>query len=267
MSKTIIITGSTDGIGKLTAHKLAAAGHEIILHGRNPEKLASVIQEIETETGSDKVCGYVADLADLSAVKHLGEQLATNHPRIDVLINNAGVYTLGSSAGNAGTDLRFLVNYLAPVVLTKALLPVLKNSTAPRVINLSSAAQAAVSLTALRGEQSLGDQSAYAQSKLALTMWNNAMAQQHPDVTFIAVNPGSLLNTKMVREAFGRHYAPADKGAQILVSLATDSKHNSQSGKYFDNDRGSYGSAHSDATDAGKTAQLMQVTEEILGEI
>jgi len=144
------------------------------------------------------------------------------------------------------------------------LLPTLKAGDQPRVINLSSAAQAPVSLNAVVGKEALGDQAAYAQSKLALTMWNTQMAKTNLDITFIAVNPGSLLNTKMVQEAYGKHWAPADKGADILVELATDPKHVRMSGKYFDNDNGNYAYASPDAYEQVKIDQLMETANVVI---
>jgi len=149
-------------------------------------------------------------------------------------------------------------------LLTSALLPSMTESSDPRVISLSSAAQASVSLEALNGNVALRDQDAYAQSKLALLMWSFAMANVHPDITFVAVNPGSLLNTKMVREAYGKHWSPADKGADILVDLATTEEHSTMSGKYFDNDNGAYGRAHPDAYDQSKIGALMEVTSTLI---
>ncbi len=266
MSKTILITGSTDGIGKLAAFNLAKAGHNVIFHGRNARKLEAVMGELREESADVNISGYVADLSDLSAVRNMAEAVKASHPKIDVLINNAGVFLSGSPRDDKGMDIRFVVNYLAPILLTQELLPVLAAGNATRVINVSSAAQLPVSLSDLQGGQVLADQAAYAQSKLAFTMWNSAMAERHQGLTFIAVNPGSLLNTKMVQEAFGKYWSPADKGADILVELATSAKHSTMSGKYFDNDRGSYGPAHADAYDEAKINQLLQLTGEMLND-
>lgn len=133
-----------------------------------------------------------------------------------------------------------------------------------RIINLSSAAQATVSMNALNGTETIDTQNSYAQSKLALTMWSFHLAKKHPSITTIAVNPGSLLNTKMVQEAYGQFWAPADKGSSILFQLATDEKHLSDSGKYFDNDKGSFSNAHSDAYDQEKIDLLLSETNKIV---
>jgi len=262
--KTILITGSTDGIGKLTATKLAKAGHQVLLHGRSPEKLKSTIEAIQKESNNKNVSGYVADLSNLSNISAMIQQITTKVSKIDVLINNAGVFKSSIALNEDGYDLRLVVNYFAPYLLTNGLLPILKNSESPRLINLSSAAQAAVSLEAISGNEALSSQEAYAQSKLALTMWSFAFAQANPAITTIAVNPGSLLNTKMVQEAYGRHWSSADKGADILYDLALLEKYKHHSGEYFDNDKGDFNEAHPDAYDEEKIAQLLAQTAKII---
>lgn len=264
MKKKIFITGSTDGIGKLAATELAKEGHAVILHGRNSEKLESVLTEVQEATGNTEITGYTADLSDLNAVHEMTQKIKQDFLQLDVLINNAGVFLSKSPRLENGMDLRLVVNYLAPVLLTEELLPILRVAGTPRVISLSSAAQAPVSIEALKGQRNLSDQDAYAQSKLALLMWSFDMASRNKDLTFIAVNPGSLLNTKMVQEAYGKHWAPADKGADILVELATGVEHAEMSGEYFDNDRGGYGPAHPDAYVEGKISELIETTNTLL---
>lgn len=234
MTKTILITGSTDGIGLLTAKTLAAADHTVILHGRSAEKLDAAAELV----GGDVVT-YVADLSSLPATAQMAEAVATNHDRIDVLINNAGVFKTSSPTLPNGHDIRFVVNTLAPHVLTVALLPLLRKNG--RVISLSSAAQAAVDLTALSGETRLDDMGAYAQSKRAVTLWSADMAAKHPNgPVFVAVNPGSLLASKMVKEGFGVAGKDLQIGADILCRLALDDEFAGASGRYWDNDAGDF---------------------------
>lgn len=266
MKRIIFITGSTDGIGKLAAIQLAGDGHRLCVHGRSAEKLAKVVAEIKQESDNENVNGFVADLSDLTATRQMARQVKAELPKIDVLINNAGVYSSRNSVNAQGFDLRFAVNYLAPYVLTKELLPLLQKGKGPRLINLSSAAQAPVSTAGLSGKKRLPEQEAYAQSKLALTMWSFYLAQKYPDVSVIAVNPGSLLNTKMVREAFGIHWSPAGKGADILYDLAVSVDYRGITGKYFDNDRDTFGQAHPDAYDQQKVDQLIDMTEQLLAD-
>ncbi|MEM6360180.1 MAG: SDR family NAD(P)-dependent oxidoreductase [Bacteroidota bacterium] len=262
--KTILITGSTDGIGKLTAMKLAKAGHHVIIHGRNKKKLQTTIKELVGVSDQSRVSGYVADLSDLKSVENFGIQIATNYTKLDILINNAGVFRSPVSKNNQGLDIRLAVNYLAPFILTNDLLPLIKKSEEPRIINLSSAAQASVSLKALAGTEKIGIQEAYAQSKLAITMWSFWLANQEPNLNVIAVNPGSLLNTKMAMEAYGQFWAPVDKGANILVKLTTEPKKENHSGQYFDNDKGDFNQAHLDAYNNILISSLISETEKII---
>ncbi len=262
--KTILITGSTDGIGKLVAIQLAQQGHQLLIHGRNPEKLERTVAEIIEKTENNKIQGFVSDLSDFKSIESFVKQVTSTYESIDVLLNNAGVFKSKTEKNKQGLDIRFVVNYFAPYLLTNSLIPLLQKSTKPRIINLSSAAQAPVSLAALAGTQSLSQQEAYAQSKLALTMWSFYLAKIVTDISVIAVNPGSLLNTKMVQEAYGQYWSSADKGASILSDLATSKKYDDSSGKYFDNDNEAFANAHQNAYDSTMIQQLISTTDLIL---
>jgi NAD(P)-dependent dehydrogenase (short-subunit alcohol dehydrogenase family) len=266
--KTILITGSTDGIGKLVASKLAQDQHQIILHGRNSEKLGKTIAEIKELSNNENISGVLSDLSDFDSIKTMLIELNSSTPKIDVLINNAGVFKSSVQQNKDGLDLRFAVNYFAPYILTNGLLPLLKKSDAPRVINLSSAAQSPVAINALLGAEKLTEQAAYAQSKLALTMWSFNFAKANPEIITIAVNPGSLLNTRMANEAYGQHWSPATKGSDILYELAIEAEYKNHSGEYFDNDQGNpkgdFADAHNDAYDQEKINTLLTETDNIL---
>jgi len=265
MKKTILVTGSTDGIGKLAAIKLAKDGHEVYVHGRNAEKLAKVIEEVKAESNNENVSGFIADFSDLDAVKQMAQQVNSQLAKLDVLINNAGVFNSPAALNKDGFDLRFVVNYFAPYVLTNELIALLRKGETPSIINLSSAAQSPVSYEVLAGKAEAGTRETYSQSKLALTMWSFDLAKKLSDIAVIPVNPGSLLNTQMVREAFGKFWSPADKGGDILYDLAVSEKYKGMTGKYFDNDKGSFGDAHPDAYDETKIEKLIGTTDEILG--
>ena len=266
MRKIIFITGSTDGIGKLAAQRFAKDGHTVIIHGRNPNKVDALVKEMQKAHGKDQIRGFVADLTDLDAVRTLGETMVKELSHLDVVINNAGVFKSPQIITEAGLEMRMVVNFLAPVLLTETILPLLKKGTLPRLINLSSAAQAKVNPALLLRKSQVSAQEAYAQSKLAITMWSMQMAKQNPDLTVIPVNPGSLLNTRMVREGYGTFWSPADKGSDILFDLAINAVHADRSGNYFDNDQGSYGRAHGDAYRPEQISQLMKVADSILAE-
>lgn len=265
MKKTILITGSTDGIGKLAAEKLAKAGHELYLHGRKPEKLAACVRELRAATGNNDIEGFVADLSDLGKVSELAAEVLAKLEKLDVLINNAGVFHSPRQLNDAGIDMRYAVNYLAPFQLTNDLLPLIKKGSKARIINLSSAAQTSVDLDVLMGKKRDSVQATYAQSKLALTMWSYGLANELAHVTVVPVNPGSLLNTNMVKEAYGQHWGPASKGADILVDLSVGNQYEGITGKYFDNDHGTFGRPHADVFDKAKIEVLIAKTCELLG--
>ncbi|OHX68332.1 SDR family NAD(P)-dependent oxidoreductase [Flammeovirga pacifica] len=264
MKKVILITGSTDGIGKLAAIKLASDGHSIYLHGRSSEKLQTVIEEVKTQSGNQNINGFVADLSSFKAVKKMAIEIKETLTQLDILINNAGVFYGKKLTNENGLDLRFVVNYLSPYLLTKELLPLLKKSEEARIINLSSAAQSPVSFDALKGSTALSENATYAQSKLALTQWSFTLAQEEKDLVVIAVNPGSLLNTNMVKVAYGKFWSGADKGGNILYDLAVSEQYKDKSGIYFDNDQGRIGQAHTDAYNSELNYSLIQLTESIL---
>lgn len=262
MQKTILITGSTDGIGLETAKMLVSQGHRVLLHGRNPAKLEEVEKTLSVSGGH--VESYVADLSLMANVKALASAVAQKHSKLDVLINNAGVYNAQNPRTKDGLDIRFAVNAIAPYLLTQQLLPLL--GTSGRVINLSSAAQSPVNLNALSGQVSLPDGEAYAQSKLALTMWSRSLAlsikEQGP--AMIAVNPGSLLGSKMVKQAFGIAGSDIRIGADILCRAALADEFSVASGQYFDNDKGQFASPHSDALNPQKSEELVNTIKTTL---
>lgn len=264
MTKRILITGSTDGIGKLAAVQLAQDGHDIYLHGRNPEKLATVISEVKSQSKNERVKGLVADFSNLDEVRKMAQEVNGMMSSLDVLINNAGIFNSAVSHNKKGLDMRYVVNYLAPYLLTNTLMPLLQKGTSPRVINLSSAAQAPISIDVLKGMAHRSDRETYAQSKLAITMWSFHLAQQVRDVVVIAVNPGSLLNTKMVKEAFGKFWSSADKGANILHDLAVLDQYKEATGQYFDNDQGAFGPAHPAAYNEEGINILLNATAALL---
>lgn len=267
MPKTILITGTTSGIGLEAARELAAAGHRLLLHGRDRARLAEVAEELVAEGATSPVETFAADLSRLSEAAALADAVVAAHDRLDVLINNAGVFRTKETRTPEGLDVRFVVNTIAPFILTKRLLP--RMHAAGRVINVASAAQASVDPVALLGRRRLADMEAYAQSKLALVMWTRHMAAELGDAgpVLVAVNPGSLLATKMVREAFGVAGRDVRIGAGIVVRAALSPEFANASGRYFDNDSGRFADPHPDALDPRKNAAIVRLIEELLARL
>jgi NAD(P)-dependent dehydrogenase (short-subunit alcohol dehydrogenase family) len=267
MQKTILITGATDGIGLETSKALVGLGHKLLLHGRNPAKLEAVCKAFSSLTAGAASEYYVADLSDMAEVEALAKAVAEKHSKLDVLINNAGVYSTPDPITQDGLDVRFAVNTIAPYLLTKRLLPLIESSG--RVINLSSAAQAPVDPEALVGRVKLSDGTAYAQSKLAITMWSRSMALSlsGDGPAIIAVNPRSMLGRKMVKEAYGVAGGDLRIGADILCRAALSDEFADASGRYFDNDTGQFASPHPDAQNIQKREAIVRVIEAVLAEI
>lgn len=247
---------------------LVAQGHQVLLHGRNPAKLADAEKTLSAIPGAGRVESYLSDLSRITDVTALAEAVAERHERLDVLINNAGVFNIPDPRTADGLDARFAVNTIAPYLLTQRLLPLIGASG--RVINLSSAGQSPVNLEALAGRVRLSDDfTAYAQSKLALIMWSRSMALSLRDdcPVIIAVNPGSMLGTKMVKQAFGVAGGDIRIGAEILIRAALTDEFAAASGQYFDNDSGQFASPHPDALNQQKSEEVVRAIEVILSDL
>ncbi|MGB0922114.1 MAG: SDR family NAD(P)-dependent oxidoreductase [Alphaproteobacteria bacterium] len=266
MKKKILVTGGTDGIGLATAKFLCAEGHQILLHGRNEDKLAKVKAELEEIAAGGSIQTYCADLSNLSEVKALADRVERDHAHIDVLINNAGLLKGPAPRTDDGYDFRFVVNAVAPYLLTQLLLPRLSSDS--RVINLSSAAQAPVDIEALLGKGELADFDAYAQSKLALTMWSFDLAARlgADGPAIIAVNPASLLNSKMVRESTGAEGRDIGIGARVLGRAALSDDFGDASGRYYDNDNEQFANPHADALDSEKNREVVAAIEQVIAD-
>jgi len=259
MTRTILLTGATDGIGRATAHALVSAGHRVLLHGRSADKLARVEAELAHLPGQTET--FRADLSRLSEVDALADAIHARDGQLDVLINNAGIFRTAHTRAEDGRDIRWVVNTVAPYRLTQRLLELLGPSG--RVVNLSSAAQSPIDYDAMMGRTHAADFSAYAQSKLAITAWSRALGQalgaDGPMV--VSVNPGSMLGSKMVKDAFGVAGRDLNVGAHILVRAALSDEFASATGMYFDNDAGQFGPPHPHVLDARRTARLMEVLD------
>jgi NAD(P)-dependent dehydrogenase (short-subunit alcohol dehydrogenase family) len=267
MNKTVLITGATDGIGFETAKRLAEKSYTLLLHGRSKAKLRDVKKVLEASYPNVGISTLVADFTKLQEVVDLANCVKSRFRKIDVLINNAGVFKTSSPTSSEGYDVRFIVNTIAPYVLTKMLLPSIEQDG--RIINLSSAAQAPVDLGALKGAHALSDSAAYAQSKLAITMWSVHLARSlgsNAPVVF-AVNPGSFLGSKMVKEAYGSSGKDLSIGADLLCRATFDSAFSSAAGRYFDNDIGEFAHPHEDALDSVKNKALVLAIEGVINEL
>lgn len=265
-AKKILITGSTDGLGLETSKQLIQKGHTVLLHGRSKKKLSDTFQQLkEFQQSNDQIETYRADFSKLEEVANMAKQIAEKHSQIDVLINNAGVFKTSTTKTESGLDVRFVVNTIAPYLLTKQLIPIIPSSTG-RIVNLSSAAQAPVNFESWSDvTKNYSDFDAYAQSKLAIIMWSNHLAAtQKESPMIVSLNPASLLGTKMVREGFGQAGHDMGIGVDIMVRAALSDEFADASGKYYDNDSRRFAQPGSDALNPSKNAQLVDELERIL---
>jgi NAD(P)-dependent dehydrogenase (short-subunit alcohol dehydrogenase family) len=266
----VLVTGATDGLGKATAAALAQMGATVLLHGRDQTRLESTRAEILAATGNDRLETYRADFSSLGDVRALAQNLLAQHPRLDLLINNAGI--VGGSPGESqrkfsqeGYELVFAVNYLAPFLLTHLLLPALRHTPPSRIINVASAGQSPIQFDDIMMEQRYEPLAAYRQSKLAQVMYTIDLADRlkSDHITVNSLHPASLMPTKMVFEYFGRTMSSIDEGVNAVLHLAVDPDLDTVTGKYFDGQQEARANAQVYDTDARR--RLWQLSEELTG--
>lgn len=268
--QVILVTGSTDGIGKITATKLAGMGATVLVHGRNPEKCEATVKEISENTRNTTLKSYVGDLVSLSAVRKLAEEIRSEYSSLNVLINNAGVGLTKNQEkervlSKDGYELCFAVNYLAPFLLTHLLLPLLQEGAPARIVNVSSAAQQEIDFNDVMLEHHYDAFRAYAQSKMALTMFTFDLAERlkKSRITANCLHPGSLLDTKLVRKSAFKPRAGAESGAEVEVYIATSPELHDQTGQYFEEK--SVARAHQQAYDTEVRKRLWRLSEKLTG--
>ncbi len=263
--KTVLITGSTDGLGKLTARRFAARGAFVLLHGRDASKGKTVLDEISKETGDGNLEYYNADLSSLDEVRSIAKSILSRHEKLDILINNAGLG--GGPRGNAtrevsgdGYELRFAVNYLSHFLLTYALLPIIKAAAPSRIINVSSIGQHPLDFNDLMLEKNYDSFRAYRQSKLAQVMFTIDLANElsGTGVVVNCLHPATLMNTNMVHEFFGSTMSTVENGADALEYVATSAEAAGITGAYFNQKRQS--KANGQAYDTVARRKLREIT-------
>ena len=225
--QTILITGSTDGHGRRVAELLVERGARVLVHGRDPSKVARVAGEIGA------FGGLTADLGSLEAVRGLADEAG----ELDALVNNAGIITGQREVSAEGHELTFAVNYLSHFLLTELLLDSLREPA--RIVNVASIGQMPLDFDDLEFERGWEGYPAYAKSKLAQVMFTIDLASrlEGRDVTVNAVHPATLMDTNMVRGSLGRALSTVEEGAQATLRLIEDAALDGVSGRFFDGTR------------------------------
>ena len=265
--KTVLITGSSDGLGKAVALLAAKAGATVLVHGRSREKSEPVLDEVK-RAGSGDAELYLADLASLAEVRRLAAEVTGRHERLDVLINNAGVLLAGEKPrqeSRDGLELHFAVNYLAPFLLTELLLPTLKASAPARIVNVSSLGQAPIDFADVQLERSYSGMQGYCQSKLAQIMFTIDLAEAlaGTGVTVMSLHPGTFMNTNMV---VGQGLAPQSRvedGAEATFRMAFAPEHAAESGGFYN--QFNPGHPNPQAADAEARRKLWSLSEQLTG--
>ncbi len=227
MDRTILITGSTDGLGKRVAEKLAAPGIHLLVHGRDAARGKAVVDSIESAGGTAQF--FEGDFASLAAVRRLAQAVQAEHAQLDVLINNAGIAKVRAprQLSTDGFELHFAVNYLAPFLLTH----LLSTRLGSTVVNVVSAGQSPIKFDDVMLERGYNGVRAYGQSKLAEVMFTFDLAQELRDKNVNCLHPGTYIDTAMVRDAGVKPITSVDTAAEAVVALANLT---GTTGRYFD---------------------------------
>ncbi|MEU9463957.1 SDR family NAD(P)-dependent oxidoreductase [Streptomyces sp. NPDC058322] len=266
--RTVLVTGATQGMGRHLALDLARRGATLLLHGRDPARLDDAAAEVRAAGSGAAVRTYLADLADLDQVRAMAAEVREREPRLDVLVNNAvaggGAAPLRREVSRQGHELRFAVNYLAPFLLTRELLPLLTASAPARVVDVASIGQAPVDFDDVMMERGYEGLEAYCRSKLALIMSAFDLADRIADsgVTVNTLHPAHLMDTRGVREYGLTPAVPVEEGVRPTVRLITDPALADVTGRYFD--RFTDTPAHEQAYDPQARARLAALTRELL---
>lgn len=220
--KTVLVTGSTDGLGRELARSLAAQGAFVIVHGRNAERGKTLVDEI-MKAGKGKATFIAADFASLGAVRDFADRVARAHPKLDLLVNNAGVSFPASQPRQVSADgheLQFAVNYLAGWVLVNRLRPNLAAAAPSRVVNISSGSAAAIDWDDVMLEKPGAHGRGYGQSKLAQVSMTVELAPAFlkQGITMIALHPATMMDTTMVR-GLGTPQTTVAEGRDHVMSL------------------------------------------------
>jgi NAD(P)-dependent dehydrogenase (short-subunit alcohol dehydrogenase family) len=278
--KIVLITGGNAGIGRATARRLSEMGAEVVLACRSRARGEAAAQDIMRKTGNNKVSVIHCDLASFDSIRRAAGVFAAKYDRLDVLINNAGVFTTDLKRTREGFELQFGVNHLGHFLLTKLLLDHLKFSLQPRIVNVSSADhyRGDIDFNNLRGQKGAASYSgfkAYCQSKLANVLFTRELARRHPQIDCNCLHPG-MVRTRFINKdskwyislgwtLLKPFMASKENGAETSVYLATSPAIEGVSGEYFDQKQRRRNPSEK-ARDDKLARKLWTVSEQFAGE-
>jgi NAD(P)-dependent dehydrogenase (short-subunit alcohol dehydrogenase family) len=263
--RIVLVTGSTSGLGRELALSLGERGAHVIVHGRSRERGIEVVEEIHA-AGRGTASFYAADLGSLAEVRALGEAILRDYERVDVLVNNAGIWLTGDEeryTSDDGIELSFAVNYVSHFLLTRMLLPIVPHSPASRIVNVASGAQTPIDFDDPMIERNYSGGRSYAQSKLAQVMYTFDLAEELAG-TGIKVNslhPATLMDTFMVRNAGVTPRSTIEEGLEAVLNLVESP--DVGTGGYYNGLRPAR--ANAQAYDEEARAALWSLSEELVG--
>ena len=266
--KTVLITGSTDGVGRYVAGALAKLGAELLIHGRDAPRAKSLIDDIAA-SGHAPPTFYQADLSSLDSVRKLASTIASRHKRIDVFISNAGIGSMNGGplrqVSADGYELRFAVNYLSGFLLAYLLLPLIKAAAPARIVNVASLGQHPIDFDDVMIVKNYSGSRAYAQSKLAQIMFTIDLANEleGTGVTVNSLHPATFMNTTMVRAGGITPISTVEEGGAAILHLATGDDVAGKSGLFFNGMNETR--ANPQAYDAEARRRLRRLSLELTG--
>jgi NAD(P)-dependent dehydrogenase (short-subunit alcohol dehydrogenase family) len=266
--KTALITGSTDGVGRYVAAKLAASGAKVLIHGRDKERARTLIDEIARQ-GHAAPIFYQADLSSLAGTRELAKAVIADHKRLDLFVSNAGIgsRTQGAERRTSadGHELRFAVNYLSGFLLAHLLLPLIKASAPSRIVNVASLGQHPIDFDDVMITKGYNGGRAYSQSKLSQIMFTIDLANElkGSGVTVNSLHPATYMNTTMVREGGITPISTVEQGGEAILHFAVGDDVAGKSGLFFDGMREA--KANAQAYDAVARDKLRKLSLELTG--
>lgn len=242
--QSILITGATDGHGRALATQLAGRGATVLLHGRDDTRGHQAIADIAARTGNERLHWLRADLASLDEVRDLANRVTSDYPRLDGLVNNAGIGTTTDGSAQReesrdGYELRFAVNYLAGYLLTRLLVSRLHDCAPARIVNVASAGQAPINFDDVMQESDYDGTRAYGQSKLAQIMFTLDLAEEldAQSVTANCLHPATYMPTKIVQADGIQPASSLEEGTRSTLRLVADPALDGVTGRYFNGER------------------------------